>query len=345
MAKAVRLADIGKKLNVSTVTVSKALSGQKGVSEELRAKIIRLADEMGYQKSESRKNTNEGKSFTLGIIVADRYVSENQSFYWKLYQEIARQAVSRTCFAMLEVISSEVEKRRELPKVLLEKKADGLIIMGEFERGYAEFLAEDAGVPLISLDTTGRGKSSDCVVSNNLMGGYEMTNYLFSMGHSRIGFVGKRLMTTSIDDRYFGYLKSLMEHGVPWREDWVIDDRDSDGVMDNEKEFILPEDMPTAFFCNSDLAASMMYQKLVREGYDVTGDISIVGFDNYLVDQFAGIGLTTYEIDTKEMAKRVVHIILHKLLNARYSTGTFVIPGRFIERESVRRIGPPVPFV
>ena len=321
MAKAVRLADIGKKLNVSTVTVSKALSGQKGVSEELRAKIIQLADEMGYQKSESRKNTNEGKSFTLGIIVADRYVSENQSFYWKLYQEIARQAVSRTCFAMLEVISSEVEKRRELPKVLLEKKADGLIIMGEFERGYAEFLAEDAGVPLISLDTTGRGKSSDCVVSNNLMGGYEMTNYLFSMGHSKIGFVGKRLMTTSIDDRYFGYLKSLMEHGVPWREDWVIDDRDSD------------------------LAASMMYQKLVREGYDVTGDISIVGFDNYLADQFAGIGLTTYEIDTKEMAKRVVHIILHKLLNARYSTGTFVIPGRFIERESVRRIGPPVPFV
>lgn len=161
MAKAVRLADIGKKLNVSTVTVSKALSGQKGVSEELRAKIIQLADEMGYQKSESRKNTNEGKSFTLGIIVADRYVSENQSFYWKLYQEIARQAVSRTCFAMLEVISIEVEKRRELPKVLLEKKADGLIIMGEFERGYAEFLAEDAGVPLISLDTTGRGKSSD----------------------------------------------------------------------------------------------------------------------------------------------------------------------------------------
>ena len=77
MAKAVRLADIGKKLNVSTVTVSKALSGQKGVSEELRAKIIQLADEMGYQKSESRKNTNEGKSFTLGIIVADRYVRES----------------------------------------------------------------------------------------------------------------------------------------------------------------------------------------------------------------------------------------------------------------------------
>ena len=48
MAKAVTLSDIGKKLNVSTVTVSKALSGQKGVSDELRTEIVRLADEMGY---------------------------------------------------------------------------------------------------------------------------------------------------------------------------------------------------------------------------------------------------------------------------------------------------------
>ena len=56
MAKAVRLADIGKKLNVSTVTVSKALSGQKGVSEELRAKIIQLADEMGYQSPSEIRN-------------------------------------------------------------------------------------------------------------------------------------------------------------------------------------------------------------------------------------------------------------------------------------------------
>ena len=48
MVKAVKLADIAEKLNVSVVTVSKALSGQKGVSEELREKIKDLADEMGY---------------------------------------------------------------------------------------------------------------------------------------------------------------------------------------------------------------------------------------------------------------------------------------------------------
>lgn len=58
MAKAVRLSDIGERLDVSAVTVSKALSGQKGVSEEMRQKIIQVADELGYlkrQKEEPRK--------------------------------------------------------------------------------------------------------------------------------------------------------------------------------------------------------------------------------------------------------------------------------------------------
>ena len=322
MAKTVRLIDIGKKLNVSAVTVSKALSGQKGVSEEMREKIICLADEMGYKRNRIQSEEIKEESFTIGVIVADRYLGENQSFYWKLYQEISKWAISRNCFPMLEVISREVEKRRELPRVIIEKKADGLIVMGEFKHGYAEFLAENIPVPTVSLDTTGRGKVTDCVVSNNLMGGYEMTNYLFDMGHSRIGFVGTRLSTTSIDDR----------------------DRET-GFVDVENKFELPQEMPTAFFCNCDGTASLLVRKLKQKGYSVPDDISVVGFDNYISDQFAGVGLTTYEINTREMARRTVHIILHKLKNDNYSTGIFMLPGKFVERDSVRRIAPAVPFV
>ena len=66
MAKTVRLADIGERLGVSTVTVSKALSGQKGVSEELRVKIIRLADEMGYVKNTAEESKAVKESYTIG---------------------------------------------------------------------------------------------------------------------------------------------------------------------------------------------------------------------------------------------------------------------------------------
>ena len=68
MTKAVKLADIAERLGVSTVTVSKALSGQKGVSEEMREKIKQLADEMGYVKSVSSAKIKEKKSYTLAAV-------------------------------------------------------------------------------------------------------------------------------------------------------------------------------------------------------------------------------------------------------------------------------------
>lgn len=344
MAKAVKLADIGKRLNVSTVTVSKALSGQKGVSEELRKKIVQLADEMGYVKI--RTPEKERKSYTIGVVVAERYLQENQSFYWQLYQEIAQKSITRNCFTMLEVISYEAEKAGELPKIISEDKVDGIIVMGAFKAEYADFLVKKISIPLINLDTTSAGDACDSVVSNNLMGGYRMTNYLFELGHKKVGFVGTRLSTSSIDDRFLGYLKSLMEHGITWNEEWVIDDRDREyGKIEYASKFQLPADMPTAFFCNCDLSASFLIRKLTEAGYSVPDDVSVVGFDNYVADQFGGIGITTYEINTKEMARRAVHILTHKLENSNYSTGMFMLAGTFIERESARRVGPEVPFV
>lgn len=345
MAKAVRLADIGERMGVSTVTVSKALSGQKGVSEELRGKIIRLADEMGYVKNTAEERQTAKESYTIGVIVAERYLQENQSFYWMLYQEISKKAIGRSCFPMLEVISPEAEDRGESPKVVTEGKADGLIILGAFKAGYANRLIARGNLPMLNLDTTNGWEMCDCVVSNNMMGGYRMTNYLFELGHEKIGFVGTRRATNSIDDRYFGYLKSLMEHGVAWKEEWVIDDRGlDDGKIDRNTRFILPKDMPTAFFCNCDLSASLLISKLEAGGYCVPGDVSVVGFDNYVPDQFAGIGITTYEIDAKGMADRAVHIICQKCRNAAYTSGVFMLAGQFIERESARRVGPQVPL-
>lgn len=347
MSKAVKLADIAKQLGVSTVTVSKALSGQKGVSDEMRGRIRQLAQEMGYVKTVQEK-PKERKSYTIGIAAAERYLGGSSSFYLHLYQEISQRAMRKNCFALLEVISFEDEHGLNMPKMVSEGKVDAVIIMGTFVNEYVEFLRKNICLPLILLDTVANGEKSDCVVANNMMGAYRMTNYLFELGHSKIGFVGTRLATMSIDDRYFGYLKSLMQHGISLREDWMIDDRDrGTGLSFYDRHYRLPpkEDMPTAFFCNNDIAAMVMIRRLTENGFCVPDDISVVGFDNFINETFPKIGITTYAINTKEMARRCIHILLHKLENPEYSTGVYMIDGKFIERESAGRIGPPVPFI
>lgn len=344
MGKNVTLADIGRQLGVSTVTVSKALSGQKGVSRELREKIEALADEMGYRKKE--KNEENRRMGTLGVIVADRFLTKSQSFYWGIYQVLAQRAAVKNCFTILEVVDREAEQAKQMPGIIAEKRADGLIVLGGFDQQYGEFLVKNAEVPVVALDTTAV-PGCDAVVADNIAGGYCMTDYLLRLGHRRIGYVGTVLATSSIEDRYLGYTKALLEHGIAPDPDLVIDDRGrEEGIIDDERYFALPEDkMPTAFFCNCDVTAQHLIRKLNRRGIRVPEDISVVGFDNYTYDEITDYGITTYEINQKSMVNKAVHVLTHHMMNSGYSNGISYIPGRFIERGSAAKEGEPVPFV
>lgn len=343
MAKSVRMADIAEVMGVSTVTVSKALSGQKGVSEELRVKIRDKAEAMGYRTASAlnQERTRRNVSYTIGAIVADRFLDKYESFYWKLYQEVATVAVQKGCFTMLEVLQSEDEKYMIMPKLLQEKKTEGLVIIGRLRKDYLDKLMEYADVPVFFLDFYGRNGQCDSIVSNGYFGMYTMTNFLFDMGHRDIAFIGNVLATDSITDRYFGYVKSLYEHGIDVDKAWVINDRDPQtGRSDDGFTIKLPEKMPTAFVCNNDAAAAMLVQTLERNGYKVPEDISVVGYDNYQPPGLCDIGITSYEVDMHEMAERTVENMISKISGVYYKQGVYIVNGRIIYKESVLRRQP-----
>lgn len=343
MAKKVTMSDIAKELSVSTVTVSKALSGQKGVSEELRDEIIKLAASRGYKKSEAREIT--GKPHNIGVIVAERFLEGEQSFYWNLYQEFNKRAAERGSMTFLEVINNQSEEGGVVPKLLHGRRVEGLVVMGTFVRSYRDKIMTEADVPLVFLDADSESGKFDSIVSDNVLGGSQMTDYLFSLGHKDIAYVGTLHATNSIDERYLGYVKSLMNHGFDSSSAKQIDDRAIHGLMFSADELKLPRKMPTAFFCNCDVAAMILIEKLTKAGLSVPGDVSVVGFDNYVNEGDDPEFLTTYALDPARMAKRAVHIMIRKIENVNYSTGKFVLPGWVIERASAKKAGRAVPFV
>lgn len=338
MAKSVKLADIAGQLNVSVVTVSKALSGQKGVSEEMRKKIRALAEEIGYQSPSEARLSEAGKGCNIGVIISERYLDEQESFYWKMYQEVVTGAISRGCFTMLEILNRKSEGGLEMPRLLLEKKADGLIVIGLLKDSYFDVLRKNMDIPLICLDFCDRKHECDCVITDNYYGMYKLTNYLFEMGHVSVGYVGTLLYTGSITDRYFGYCKALIEHGQKVREDWVIDDRNVDtGCRNVGFEFQLPDEMPTAFACNCDMTAGLLTEALREKGYRVPEDISIVGFDNYLYPGVCRLGITTYEVNIREMARKAVGKLVKSLSEENYQPGVAIVEGHMVLKESVSR--------
>ncbi|MCI7108546.1 MAG: substrate-binding domain-containing protein [Lachnospiraceae bacterium] len=335
MAKAVKLADIAAVVGVSTVTVSKALSDQKGVSEELREKIKQLAEEMGYQPPSTAKKF-ASKKFNIGVLVRDIYLDKYASFYWQLYQELTKKAVSRGCFTILELVSCNDITTIKTPALVQEHSADAVVVIGAMSREYLLKLEAEAGVPVVYMDYYDNEREVDTVIGNSFYGSYMLTNYLYNMGHRDIAYVGTLCATNSITDRYLGYQKSIMEHNLEIRKDWIIDDRDLEtGMIDPDKNICLPKEMPTAFVCNSDLTAAYLIKKLQKEGYQVPTDISVVGFDNYLYPGICDIEITTFEVDISEMARRTIHKVLKKIANEKYTSGVFIVGGHLVHKDSV----------
>lgn len=339
MAKAVKLADIAEKLNVSTVTVSKALSDQKGVSEEMREKIKKLADELGYKQPSASRREKVQRGYNIGILISQSYLDKYDTFYWQMYQMVVAKTASSGCFALLEVISEEDEAGCKTPNLIAEQKVDGIVIIGRLAKEYLASVEKEAKVPFVYLDYCDEKQNCDAVISDSYYGAYALTNYLFEMGHEKIAYVGTVLATNSITDRYLGYLKSMLEHRKKVPDEWVIADRHlEDGKIDRENLFVLPKDMPTAFVCNCDLTASELIKKLQANGYRVPEDISVVGYDNYLYPGLCDIEITTYEVDMWEMTSKAVEIIVDKIEKKKIRHGITIVEGKLVYKDSVRKL-------
>ena len=336
--KTVTMADIARKMDVSVVTVSKALSGQKGVSSKVREQILDLARELGYENTRAG-GEEQIRSTRVGVLIPAGAQGLSGSFYWRMYQAVADQAVKRSCFTSYESLTGEMVEQSILPRILQEGMVDGLIVIGRPGKGYGRFLKEQMDIPLVFMDFYEDFRDVDCFISDGFYGTYQLTNYLFERGHRDIAYVGTLFATESITDRYLGYLKAQMEHGITPPADHIIPDREmAEGLGESYQSFRLPEPLPTAFVCNCDSTAAFLVRDLGRRGLRVPEDVSVVGYDNYLDTMYQERNITTYSVDIDLMAGEAVHTLIRRMNGEECTPGIHIIEGALVEKDSVADI-------
>jgi len=332
----VKMLDIANKLGVSVVTVSNALAGREGVSDEMRKKICDTAENMGYKPSNTKVgkkrsyNKNYGKN--VGILTSERFVGARGTFYWELTANISDKLSQLNISTVYECVKHESEEKGILPNMAYEDRVDAIIVIGQVHRSYIDCLSKLA-TPLLFVDFYDSRYNIDSVNSDSFNGGYMITDYLVEMGHKKIGFFGTMNATSSINDRFLGYLKCLIENGLEYRKEWTLGDRDDNGSLYTKIDF--PADMPTAFVCNCDETAFRVISALKSKGVHVPEDISVVGYDNYTVSSICIPTITTVEVDIEKMAQISVEMISKKLSDPEYKEGRRVIGGKLIIKNSV----------
>ena len=338
--KKVRLSDIAGKLNISTVTVSKALADKEGVGDELRQQIKDVAEQMGYHikkaAATSTAKTHASGTGNIGILIPSRFFSPDVSYYWHIFNTLSTELLSLGYYSIMELLTTEDEEAHTLPRLISDNKVDGLIILGQTSDAYLEELNKKYQT-FILFDFYSAKLQYDSVSNDNYFCSYLMTDYVISQGHKKIRFVGNFGATTSISDRFMGFQRAMLEHKLNCQAEDIINDRDENGRL---IQINLPpaKSMPTAFVCNCDETAANLILTLEEKGYKVPQDISVTGFDNYLPRKQTAVELTTVYIKPEDSTRVAAELIINKITGQPYIKGRHLVSGSLVIRNSVRTL-------
>lgn len=320
-----KMSDIAKALDISTISVSRALSGQEGVSEDLRARVLQKAGEMGYLR---QKNLGDWR-----VLVLHRkpFIHDNSNYSY-LIQDMAKALQEKGCEYDMEFIDNESLEKLTLPiKLLKGARYDGILFIGKFEGAYVNFITQRIHRHVFFTDRSPSG-GSDSVWYNFDGGGYLQCRYLMGKGHTRIGYAGVYRDFVG-REKVQGIVAALEDAGLEARDDFFIF---SENELEKKMlEKITSADGPTAVICQWDYTAVGLIKYLYEHGVRVPDDVSVIGSGNTELSSLCIPTLTTLELHIDCACERAVDLLLRRLENADKPAETVLVSSTLVERNSV----------
>ncbi len=309
----ITISDIAKAVDVNVGTVSRALNGKPGVSPDLRKKITRKAEELHYRPSGHARGLVTKRAETIGLISgAEPKVFLSDPFYAEIFSGIEAETREHNYALMFASAGWENPMgETPLPKFILERRVDGLLLVGVVEPHIVQQLQE-MNYPFVMVDFHLPDKNTDTVITNNTRGARLATEYLIRLGHRRIGFVGGTLDMGNFYERLQGYCEGLQSAGIAYRQEMVQGGEKSGGFESTLKILDHAPDITAIVACNDANALGAMRALRVR-GLEVPTDVSVIGFDDIPAASESWPPLTTMRVDKWTMGRQATKWIMQKL--------------------------------
>jgi LacI family repressor for deo operon, udp, cdd, tsx, nupC, and nupG len=329
--------EVAKRAGVSTATVSRVLSRPDVVSPDTRMRVLKAVERLGYSPNFVAKNLRTLKSRKLLVTVPDI----SNPFFALILQGI-EDCAQKNGYAVLVGDTQHDERREERYALMLkQKEADGLIFLGHrLPRVAASVVQEMAPrcAPIVNGCEFSAELGVPSVHIDNARAATEAMNYLYELGHRKIGVVTGPLLSPLSRDRLEGALASTRSRGAEadlmvMQGDFSIDS----GAVAADR--LLSQGHPTAMFCFNDEMAMGVLETVRRRGLRVPDDLSVVGFDDIRFAQCTDPPLTTIAQPMREIGEGTVRLLLDILNGARLPPPSVTLPHRLQVRGST---GPPI---
>jgi LacI family transcriptional regulator, galactose operon repressor len=339
----ITVSDVASAAKVSKATAARALGDYGAVSESVRERVQRAAEELGYRPNALARTMSTGRSNTLGIVVGD---IENPFF-----AQATRGAADVASAAGFDVILSnsdeEAETEAKAIGVQLAKRVDGLLVApaSSVETVNLQMII-DSGRPLVLFDRAAPGLHVDTVIAANRRGAQQLTSLLVAAGHRRIAFIstithpgdfrrGDVLGSSSVAERVQGFIETLQAAGIPEPESFVYLNARREGVEALARRILEGDAGVTAIVASDSLIGLGVFRAARALGRRIPDDLSLVAFDDADWTGVTTPGITVMAQPIHEIGAEAAKLVIRRIRGDGAAPVTRVLDQHLIERESV----------
>ncbi|WP_101842835.1 LacI family DNA-binding transcriptional regulator [Halobacillus sp. Marseille-P3879] len=335
--------EIASKSNFSNTTVSRVLNNDNtlSVAMETRQRILEVAKELGYKTLQERKKENKTptrvESAKIGILLCHTVEEElNDAYFLSIRQGIEKECRERG------ITATELVRFTSLGSEQISKDISHLIIVGRINTQILDHITEDQDQleNIVYINHTVDSDKYDSIVIDFDKATRRALDHLLDCGYKRIGFIGgqerEHFYDSKIDfedDRQVSFKKFMEEKSLFDPDVFYTGEFTMANGYELMKKAISKGNLPEAFFAASDAMAIGAMRALQENQYNVPKDVSIIGFNDIELAQFASPPLTTVKVQTEEMGRLGVKLMIDRL-EGREIPVKVTVPTELVIRES-----------
>jgi len=330
--------DIAEALNVSRITVSKALRNHPDISSKMKKQVLEAVKEMGYTPNLIATQLTTRKTLTLGIVVPDL---EN-SFFSFAIDSIIDAATARNYHVILTVSRENEQSQRKNIENLIGMRVDGLLVCVSQATSDPEIFEyiKKFNTPLVFFDRVLDDIGFSTIVFNDRQGTIDALDEVIGAGYTKIAhFAGYNSVSIG-RERCEGYKTALRKNGIQVKDEWILEAgfEVEDGYQSFMKLFE-SGNLPEIILAVTDRVALGAYKAIRKSGLDIPGDIGIIGYGFSETAQLFSPSLTIINQDPRKMGLIAVNTLIDEILDGPLpNTLSIVIEEDFQWKTSVLRI-------
>ena len=328
----ISLKDIARELGVSISTVSRALKDHPNISEELKTKVCKLAEEWCYSPNPLAMGLLRQYTRTIGVIVPDLVTH----FFSSVISGIESYASEQGYYIIISSSCESYDKEKECIENLLNSRVEGLIISLSMEtEDHSHF--EDLhrkGVPLVFFDRVCMEDKVPVVTVNNREAARKITRHFIQAGRRRIAHISGPPFLNISEERILGYRDALAEHGYDFDPGLLVHSKmNPEDAKLAARHLLDLAEPPDAIFGINDTVAFATMAEIKQRGLKIPHEIAIIGFTDEYHSTIVDPPLSSVQHPTFEMGRSAARLFFG-LLEGDAGPSSIELETKLVIRES-----------